>query len=315
MAIEEKGNIENIVESVVKKTVQPLTKVLAGLVESNQNIIRGFVSLAILLVLCILGLEYFRRWWKDDFELRFPIAGAAVVLHSSANASDFRTAVFMVPGSKCWVNTGLEIESGKRINIRASGQIHLAMRQIEQERIPRVLWSEPGGSPFVSLDSIDRTSLLICKHLNEDNKLLIGNLVGYFLPVDDADNTDIYPSSDRPRPTKYGNVFHIGTELRSKLNDTGKTVHLWLTVNDIVLDSIKGKEAYLGKHNIFISNAISQSKMKDSINKDETVNANIKAEELWRSRESEWSKIRSQKVWDLYYYDNIGHYLVTIVKQ
>jgi hypothetical protein len=318
MNTEQKGNLENVVESVVKRALQPVWKVLTGLVESNQQMIRGFVIVSIFLVLSILFLEYFRRWWKDDFELHFPVAGAAIVLHSSANASDFRSAVFMVPASKCWVNTGLEVKNGERISIRASGQIHLAMNQIEQEKIPRIPWSEPNGSPFVILDSIDRSGLLIYKQRSsEKDKLMIGNLVGYFLPVDDAKNIDVFPSAERPRPTnKYGNVFHIGTELPDKLNDTGKTVHLWLTINDIVLDSsARGKEAYLGNHHTFVANAIKQGKMKDSINENELADENIKAEKLWISRQKEWSEIRSQKVWDLYYYDNIGHYLVTVVKQ
>ncbi|QJD77345.1 hypothetical protein [Spirosoma rhododendri] len=301
---------------LIKNIPQSLLNAVVGTVESYQRVVRALVMLVILLTLAIVLLEYFRRWWKDDFELHFPLGGTAIVLHSSTDSKEFKSAVFIVPASKCWVNTGLEIKNGDRVTIRASGQIHLAMGQIKPERIPLVPWSEPDGSPFVKLDSIDRSDLLIHKHYDQNHQLLIGNLVGYLLPVGESDNDELIPSFKTPHPTKYGGIFHIGSKLDGKLNDTGKTVNLWLSINDIVLEeSAKAESAYMGHHDAFINNFISQAKGEDSLDNDELRNVKLAAQKSWINRQKEWPVVKKNKAWDLYYYDSIGHYLVTIEKQ
>ena len=305
--------------ALLTNLLQTLNNVVTGVVASNQQMFRAFVMLSLLMLLAIGLLEYFRRWWKDDFELRFPVAGTAIILHSSPNANDFKSAVFLVPASKCWINTGLEINHGDHVTIRASGHVHLAMKQIEQEKIPSIFWSEPDGSPFVKLDNIDRSGLLINKSYYDDNhnhELRIGNLVGYFLPVGKAKNVNDFPSADNPHPSKYGGVFHIGRGPENVLNDTHNTVNLWLCVNELVLeDSPEAEKAYLGDHDVFIRNAVKQAKMDDSTDLSELPATKLKAEKSWINRRSEWAKIKNNKAWDLYYYDNIGHYLVTIEKQ
>lgn len=282
--------------STEKSILQLISNGLIGVVESNRQMVRAIVVLSFLVLLAIGLLEYFRYRWKDDFELHFPLGGAAIVLHSSPNDDDFRNAVSLVPASRCWVNTGLEIKNGDRITIRASGQVHLAMKQIEQEKIPPVLWSDPDGSPFKNLDNFDRSDLLIHKHYNQDHQLLVGNLVGYFLPVGEADNLEAKPSYNKPHPGAYGGVFNVGSKLESKINDTGKTVNLWLSVNDIILEnSPKGAKAYFG-------DLMKQAKRGDM-------------GQLWKDKQKEWNNIVDRQAWDLYFYDNIGHYLVTIEKQ
>ncbi len=309
-------------QEVRKETAQKLEKGIREeiregfrkVLESYQQMFRAMIMLFIVLLLIVGLLEYFRRVWKDNFELQIPGTNGAIVLHSSSIATnnEFKSAVFVVPASKCWVNTELEIKPGERVRIQASGQVHLAEKLIEQEKVPVVNWDTPAGSPYIELDGIDRSSLLVCQYYDDANdNLLIGNLVGYFLPVSDVKGP-MAPSAHNPRPHANGGVFHIGNQI-DKPNATGKTVTLWLCVNDLVLNGSKqAQTAYLGDSAYFVKNFIDKAQREDVIT--DAGHLSRQARKQWLNRKNEWPRINNKSIWDLYYYDNIGMYLVTIEK-
>lgn len=294
----------NVLESLASK--------IASTVRSDSMLIRTFALLAVVSMLTFGFMEYVRRVWRDNFELRAPGSNGAVVFHSSYD-DGFRKVVFLVPASQCWINTELPIEPGETIKFTTSGKIHLALNLIKQEELAVIKWSKPDGSPFTKPTSElgNRRNFLIIQHRNDDSPdPLVGNLVG-FLQADGIDLPDPGPSNPSPEGMIAKNkVFHIGHE-HTVTNETGHKAYLWLSVNDIVLDSsTAARQAYLGDSTEFVRKALLGQPLPLSV-KDSCQ----RAKATWRQHVETWNTIHAAKQWDLYFNDNIGTYLVFIEKK
>jgi hypothetical protein len=291
--------------------VETVTHKLVATVRSDSMLLRTFALLGVVSLLAFCFLEYIRVVWRDNFELRAPGSNGAVVFHSSFDQG-FRKVVFLVPASQCWINTELSIEPGESIKFTTSGKVHLALNLIKQEELAVIKWSKPDGSPFKKpeKDLGDRRNFLISQHRNDDNPdPLVGNLVG-FLQADGIDLPD--PGADNPRPigTSKNKVFHIGHE-HTITNETGHKANIWLSVNDIALDSSKAaRQAYLGDSTVYVRNFLASQRLS-LMSKTEQKR---QADTIWSSHLKTWERIREAKQWDLYFNDNIGTYLVFIEK-
>lgn len=294
----------NMLESLANKLVSS--------VRSDSMLIRTFTLLLIVSFLAFGFMEYIRRVWRDNFELRAPGSNGAVVFHSSYD-DGFRKVVFLVPASQCWINTELLIKPGETIKFTTSGKVHLALNLIKQEELAIIKWSKPDGSPFTkpAKEFGDRRSFLISQHRNDDSPdPLVGNLVG-FLQADGIDLPDPGPSNSRPEGASKNKVFHIGHE-HTVTNETGHKAYLWLSVNDIVLDdSDAARQAYLGDSTDFVTKVLASQQValitKEARRK--------QAKESWAKHLETWKSICEAKQWDLYFNDNIGTYLVFIEKK
>lgn len=291
----------NIVEALANK--------VASIVTTNAMLIRTFILVLFISLLTLGFMEYIRRVWREDFELKMPGGNGAIAFRFSDG--DFRNVIFLVPASKCWVNTGLEFKPGDRIRFRTSGQVHLAQNLIRQEEISDVKWSNPQGSGFVELTKgINRSDFLISKHRNDKNEPLVGNLVG-FLRVDGLDGDSPGPSNPRPVGKNGNKVFHIGEDYEIT-NETGHNAYLWLTVNDLVLnDSDLAKAAYVGDSLEFMKKELAYPPLNSLDKAIRTTSAITK----WQMHRDYWNTIQQKGEWDIFFQDNIGTYLVFIERQ
>lgn len=304
--------MENLIKGVVNYVKQ--------VVNDDRVLIRTILLLGVLLVMTLLTMEYIRRVWKDDFELRAPGVNGAVVFHSSYD-DDFRKVIFLVPASQCWVNTGLEFKPGDKISFKTSGQVHLAQNLIRQEEISKVSWSNPAGSPFIELmttkksspnnerDKSKRSDFLIIRYPDPNTSYpLVGNLVGYLQVVGIDDEPG--PTNPHPASENENRVFHIGAE-KIVTNETGHHATLWLTVNDIVLDgSDEAKHAYVGDSTDFVSKELEYP----PYNRYDSLIRTTSAIDKWKMHRSYWDTIINRHKWDIFFNDNIGTYLVFIEK-
>jgi hypothetical protein len=290
----------------METTLNVLSRMIESVRKHGTVLIYVQILLFTLLML-ILGLEYFRWRWKENFEMRIPGTNGSIILRSS-NSGEFRNAIAVVPSSQCWMNTGLEFADGETIRIRASGQVHLAHNQIRQEELSPITWSVPQGSDFRELNgAIGRSRFLILQHLDPETGLpKVGNLIGVFHP------TAQEPEPGRMAPRPAG-MFHIGEE-RTLSNQTGKRATLWLCVNDLVLDdSPAAQRAYLGDEPTFIAERIQTDSASNPLLGRRLLETH--ARQCWTRRLATWQQLSERKSWDLYFHDNIGTYLAMIEKK
>ncbi|MFX0140379.1 MAG: hypothetical protein ACFFDN_42465 [Candidatus Hodarchaeota archaeon] len=243
---------------------------------NSKNFVRFICLILILSLLIILLFEYF--FWRfhninSKFKLSFTPNGATIII----SPDDQLRALFILPASSRWTNTGLKLKPGKTLRITASGKIHTAFHRLVECAIndtkPQYKWLDPNGEAWSNLGKLDvlRRNLLIMPKAN------IGALLGY-LHIPGTPEPTIFNS-------KPEGIILIGKE-GYITNKTNMETELWVVINDVILDPNnfeKSKEAYIGSGNI----------------------------EIWSKR---WDYIVDNDYWDLWWDDNIGHFFLQIEK-
>ena len=194
-----------------------------------------------------------------------------------------RSAVFLLPASRLWANTGLKVQKGDCLKIRATGRTNLAghrlLESAVQDTIPPFPWVDADGKTEVPafqkrlLNDIKRKSNQI------DPNSSPGTLLAY-LGIEQQDE----PSFINPRGMDKGKLRRIGSNWHLKAPDDG-TFTLYLSINDIFL-SKEDFEMY-----------------KKTTAKDKGVIGT--AEERWQS-------IERMDYWNIWFDDNLGELLVNI---
>lgn len=193
---------------------------------------------------------------------------------------EIKKAQFLLPSSQLWVNTGIRVKANQKVKVQASGSVHLAIHKLvqvsEHDLFPPFMWSGPLGLTEVQTGGkyFDRRETMIC------SELPLGSILGYLRTTTGTRD----PGKLNPRPDGIINVKPGGHIHGDKEQDSV----LWLTVNDMYLggmDREAARKAYLG----------SQSTGK-----------------AYRARLRSWKKIKEAEFWDLWYYDNVGQYLINL---
>ena len=228
------------------------------------------VASSLLLVLGIASLAILRS--SPRTEIRFTDTGTTLVLVNKKPSK----ALFLLPASRLWANTGIKLKPGGRVRISASGHINLALHRLsmaaEEDTVPSCGWVGPegGSQPTETRKELMRRRVLI------DSRSDWGALLAYVLP-------DGRPKPGKLNPAPDG-VCLLGAD-GIVANSAGQNGTLWLTVNDSVLrhdDLALSKEVYLSGS----TNCTSRSKC--------------------------WDRIVSNQYWDVWFDDNIGQFLVQV---
>jgi hypothetical protein len=197
-------------------------------------------------------------------------------------------ALVVVPASQLWMDSGLELKPGQKINVSASGAIHLAVHRLvdaaQNSQLPRHGWTNPSGGDEANLKCVDqeRKPLLIKKDAP------YGSLLAYVKP-----NNQAAPSAKNPIPPDIQVINQSNAQLvySDKESVPGR---LFFTVNDIV---IKKDPEY------------EKSYITDQTCLDRTYGKNVRTVQQMKQR---WNQITSSNYWTIWFDDNIGEFLVQI---
>jgi len=240
---------------------------------NDKNLIRFLILIAITFLVagsttCLL-FKYLRKE-NSEVEVSFSSGGATIIVSESS-----KKAIFLLPASIPWVNTGIFVDQNAAIKFTTSGRVHLAINNLvksaEANVKPRVEWTGPTGyaSGLAQKDQ-NRTSILISP------KSKLGKIIGFI-----KRSNDITPSANNPRPS---NIFEIEDNREYKFSEPGE---LWLCVNDFLMSPNDGDlsyKAYIG--------------------------ATTGKEQQERIRE--FKQIVNQGYWEIWFDDNIGEYMLQI---
>ena len=207
---------------------------------------------------------------KSDLNVSFSENGATLIINSSGSK-----ALFLLPASAAWLNTGIEIENNSSLIFTTSGKVNLGINNLvksaEANTKPRSIWTDPIGYN-VSLQAKDRmrTNILV----KPESKL--GTVIGFIQKPG-----DVPPGENNPRPPS---TFEVQNNKTFTSSSKGQ---LWLSVNDFLMSP---KERELSKQ-AFIGESIGRER---------------------KEREKEFENIENQAYWNLWFDDNIGEYLIQI---
>lgn len=256
------------------KNINPsIPKGVFSLSISNNYYLIRFICLILLLLFVFFISAEFTLWrikkLGSTFKISFTSNGATVII----DPNDKLNAIFMLPASARWTNTGIYLKPGEKLKITASGKIHTAIHHLVDCAIrdikPPYIWRSPDGEPWSNLASLDalRRNLLIIPKAN------IGVLIGYLHIPGNPE-----PCIFNPRPE--GMVI-IGKE--GYINNHNKVdAELWFNINETILDPNNleySKKAYVGSGD----------------------------KKEWLKR---WDYIVENDYWDLWWDDNIGYFLI-----
>lgn len=245
---------------------------LTTLVSSDEALKRFFL-LALISAIVAAGTSWFILKILDkentDLQVAFSENGATTI---KINKSESK-ALFLLPASSTWVNTGISLTEKSIVTFNTSGKINLGVNNLvkaaDKNIMPKSVWTGPNGYS-VKLEAKDagRTKLLV----NPDGEL--GTIIGYI-----EKQGDTKPGVSNPRPT---NIFeiHSGSQISKKEKGT-----LWLCINDFLMSSKELSLSYSG----YVGDTKGEERKK---------------------RETEFLNISQNGYWHLWFDDNIGEYLI-----
>ncbi|MCW5211548.1 hypothetical protein VU04_01385 [Desulfobulbus sp. TB] len=192
----------------------------------------------------------------------------------------------LVPANKLWINSGITIQPGQKITMRASGYINLAIHRLissaNTDVLPPYSWSDTTGTVLDGTRPLykRREELLI------EKRALLGQLL--YVAVRDS---EVPPSQNNPRPERI-RILKSGDcyKNESKVRET-----FYFTVNEkLVENSQKARLAFIGKNQKEV---------------DDTYGSGVITR---KQLEERFNKIIEQGYWTVWFDDNIGQFLVEI---
>lgn len=234
-------------------------------------------------------------------------SGRATVSFSSGGGlvlsqRGFTRAQVLVPSSSDWIDTGVHVKAGERVNFQAWGHAHLAINHANQSAIedkpPLFPWVGPGGEKWEDSrprDEARRDALLY----NNPGNTRIGQIIGAVVPRTKGVKPSIRDA--RPRPAS---MFEVGAAASHKPDISGT---IWLVVNDVVLGP-DAEHSYVGPE-VNRNEADSLIERYSAFNSLKDIDKAISKRE---DREEAWDVVESKAAWDLFYVDNLGTHLVQI---
>jgi hypothetical protein len=192
----------------------------------------------------------------------------------------------LLPANKLWLDTGLTVAPGKSISIKATGAINLSLPRLveaaEGDTRPVLPWFGPGGSPLRTEIRLfaRRSGLLIAPDAD------YGTLLAYIAP---AGGSEI--GNRRVSP-----IVRIGTG--GVISCPASYVApgtLYLCVNDTVIrDDPESKALYIADQEL-----LDEAYKKKPLT---IAQATVR-----------WEKLVGDEYWNVWFDDNIGHYLVEVI--
>jgi hypothetical protein len=245
---------------------------LKDVVGNDKSLIRFLILIAVTLIVALATTWLLFRYLKkqnSDVEVSFSSEGATLIVSEKS-----KKAIFLLPASVPWVNTGIIVNENTPIKFTTSGRVHLAINNLvkaaEANIKPRIEWTGPEGYD-AGLAEKDRyrTSILISP------KSKLGKIIGYV-----KSPNDIIPG---PKNRSPANIFEVESNIVFTPSKTGE---LWLCVNDFLLspNDSDSHKAYVGD---------TQGRERSE-------------------RIQEFNKIVSQGYWEIWFDDNIGEYMLQI---
>jgi hypothetical protein len=264
--------------------------------ESVAGFFSGFSSYAHLLRFCLVltygaALAGIIIWLitsklspKQQVKVDFKESSTLISINNEP-----KKALVVVPASQLWIDSGLELKPGQKINVSASGAINLSVHRLveaaQNTTRPRHGWTTPIGENERDLRCIDRKRrpLLIAP------KAAYGSLLAYVNPA----NAEV-PSAKNPIPAGIQVVSQPNSSLVYS-NTTNVAGRLFFTINDIVLkDDPEYRKDYI----------TDQKCLDDSYGQ----NPRRTVEDM----EKRWDQLTKNNYWDIWFDDNIGEFLVQI---
>lgn len=261
--------------------IEPL-KTINSILADQKKFKRFCGVLAIFLLAAVIALFvllFHQSKTKSDLKIDFTNTGATVIINNNRTIA----AQFLLPSTSRWTDTEIRLKPNSTVKITASGKINLAAhRAIEaahQDTRPPLDWCSPKGHTFrvPRKKDLDRINFLI----RPDAPM--GVIVGCFIKNGEAE-----PSLQNPRPT---GSFIIKEQTEIKVPNEATT--LWLIINDVLLnprEKEKSKAAYFGP-------------LEDLTSEERA------------DKEKKWEYILANNYWDIWFDDNMGHYLIQIKEE
>jgi hypothetical protein len=236
----------------------------------DAKLLVGFIALLVALYAAVFN--------RADVEISFNEKGATVI----TRGNKVRKAIVLLPASKPWLNTGLDVAKGQKVTVTASGSVNLAIHRLveaaQAHKRPRLGWLGPEGGKHPYPNDLEnaRSRYLIAPDPNN-----YGTVLACVVP--DAEPA---PGKENPRPK---GVQPIGRNGSLTAEAGGK---LWLVVNDVMLND-ESRDAYVADQNI-LDGVYGPGKV--------TV----------EQKDEEWKEIKKRRYYDASFDDNAGDFLIQI---
>lgn len=265
---------------------------LKGLFVNSKSYIRFMIFLITLSSLVFVAIYCIDKYLGGNLNIKSNENGVAVITGKGILDKKEMFAIFSLPSSTCWFNTGIVVEPNESIFIKASGTIHTsADKVIESAKVdsePPFDWNDASGRNFV-LTNRYRDPYRCNYFILKSNSQKIGNLLAYLKDPFEDD-----PSKDYPRPNGGSNKIIDVSKNNKIINNSSQPCTLFLTVNDIVFERTdEAKKAYTGV-------------LEETKNEEERLkyNRNLR----------NWQDIEDNSAWDIFFKDNLGTFLIQIEK-
>lgn len=195
-------------------TPQTLEKTSLKWVKTVLTVNLAFSLLALIVAVWAVAVK------QADVETTSNKEGATVV----TDRNEVTKTLVLLPASRLWLDTELEVKKGQSVTITASGSINLAAHRLveamKDHTRPRLGWIGPDGGSYPYRKDLDngRSKYLISPAHN------YGALLACIVPAGDP-----LPGKENPKPN---GIKQIGSRGSITAEATG---NLWLVVNDVVL--------------------------------------------------------------------------------
>jgi hypothetical protein len=196
-------------------------------------------------------------------------------------------ALVLVSASTLWLDTGIKMRPGQKLNIGATGLVNLAIHRLveaaDKDERPRHGWVGPDGDQQGNEKPVER----LRKRLRIEPREGFGCLLAYVRAEGEPN-----PGKEHPKPDGVQVVRRNGKV--SYEDSHGREGTLFLTVNEAVIqDTAAAEEAYLTTQQAL----------------DETYGKNILTVEQLRKR---WQQLVTNNYWEVWFDDNVGQFLVQV---
>jgi hypothetical protein len=219
---------------------------MEAMIQSNTHLVRTIVLVAVFFGMLCLGVLYiFRSFNRPGSNVKVSMlpSGLMIDVKNEEHAEeDYRAIQFLLPSSDVWFDTGIDLKPEETCEFKISGKVHLALHKLVEssyhDRPSVVHWRDANGNEFEKLgDTKEQDDAKRALLLYPGDEKVIGNVVCYLHPSAGG-NSDFTAQFIRNRKAMTENILSIGTGGRERpiVNTTGKTVRIFLAVNDILFD-------------------------------------------------------------------------------
>lgn len=258
-----------------------------------------FCAVIILFALLLVGTGIaITNYFVSQNEWRVSVNPEGTTVISVAGKR--KQAVRLISGNQVWINTGVPVKPGQKININASGKINLGIHRLVDGAIhdkqPRLPWIGPEGDPnFGKGKAVDKKRA----DLRISDNAFYGGLLAYVHPVGKCKR----PSLENFKPS-CGEIWAVkGADHRNtfEYSDTNSVEgELYFTVNETVLQA--GSEY----ENAYVLTLAEAQEAYGETHKPKEI-AKIPGD-----TEKRWKYIKDREYWDVWFDDNVGQFLVQI---